>query len=151
MRTLYFDIDGTLILEEKNEPKSKLADGHFEVAVRRASFDRLICVGNFSRVVHLVKEIRSEYDAVGALLGICRGVFSDERWFRSVTSFVADPAKRFEHVDLTCDWWYVDDLAAEYVREASKEELFMTELGRRIFMPSPTGDGQDVLNWLGKI
>lgn len=122
MKILYFDIDGTFILEERSEPKSKLAGGQLEVAVRRARFDRLVCVGNFSCIVHLVKGSQPEYDALGVLFGICRGVFSDERWFGTVTSFVADPAKRFEYVDLSSDWWYVDDLAADYVRETNRED-----------------------------
>ena len=43
-RVLYFDIDGTLLTE--SEPKTALADGAFEQAVRAAGFDRLVCVGN---------------------------------------------------------------------------------------------------------
>jgi len=150
MKTLYFDVDGTVVLGDENRAKPNLAGGRLEAAVRRAGFERLVCVGKFSRVAHFLKEIRSDYDELGALFGICRGVFADEAWFRSVVSFITDSEHRFRHVDLTTDWWYVDDLAVRYIREEGREDVLMLEKGRRILIPSPTGDGQDILNWLSQ-
>src|SRR5215475_14010768 len=98
MKTLYFDIDGTVVRSDGSEPKPRLAGGNFEAAVRRAGFNRLVCVGNFTRAAHLMRKVRREYDQLGALFGLCRGTFADEAWFRSVTGLVSDPGNRFKHV-----------------------------------------------------
>ena len=149
MKTLYFDIDGTVLLEEEWEVKSALARGAFEAAVRRASFERLVCVGNAVRIAHTVKGMGIPYDALGVLLDICRGAFADEAWFRSATTLVDEPENRVASIDLTSDWWYVDDLASHYFRVAGLEEILETHRGGRVFAPDPMGDGEDVLQWLG--
>jgi hypothetical protein len=46
MKTLYFDIDGTVLNIGFGQPKSTLANGQLEAAVREAGFQRIICVGN---------------------------------------------------------------------------------------------------------
>ena len=51
MRILYFDIDGTLLLEDTIHAKSKLAEGRFEDAVRGAGLDKLVCVGTFVKLM----------------------------------------------------------------------------------------------------
>ena len=148
MKTLYFDVDGTVLLADQDEPKPCLASGRLEAAVRRAGFLKLVCVGNFCRIAGMIKEIGVEYDELGVLLGICRGVFTDAQWFRSVASLVRDPQHRTEHIDFSSDWWYLDDLAAQYLLEANQEHVLTIHQGRRVFMPSPIGDGQDILDWL---
>ncbi|HEX9154866.1 MAG TPA: hypothetical protein VF819_04835 [Nitrospira sp.] len=150
MKILYFDLDGTVVVGDEYRAKPSLAGGQLEGAVRRAGFQRLVCVGNLSRVAHLMKEIRCDYDELGMLFGICRGVFADEAWFRSVASFIPDPEHRFRHVDLATDWWYVDDLAPMYISQEGREDLLMLEEGRRILIPNPTGDGHDIMEWLNK-
>lgn len=148
MKTLYFDIDGTIILREGKGPKRCLADGKLEAAIRNAQFRRLVCVGNFAKIAGLLKGGGIEYDELAALLSICCGTFTDERWFRSVTTLVAEPEHRTQHINYSDDWWYVDDLAAEYLRAANQEDVLKLHQGSRICIPDPMGNGQDVIDWL---
>lgn len=149
MRTLYFDIDGTLLLGSFGAPKPALAGGAFERLVRGAGFERLVCVGN---VVQLVRTLeRSQpVDGLGMVLRVCQGVFEDEAWFRSVTTLIDDPAARARTVlaDGGADWRWIDDLAAHYCKEAGLAHAYREHAGARIFVPTSDGDGQDVAGWL---
>jgi hypothetical protein len=151
MRTLYFDIDGTVLLNDHAGAKACLANGGFEKAVRAAGIERLVCVGNFVDAVRIASKIQPTYDGVSALFGICLGVFSNEAWFRQNVFLIDDAERRAELVDLGADWWYVDDLAEHYFRTAGREDTFRSEEGRRIMVPTPNGDGRDVLEWLSMI
>jgi len=66
MRKLYFDIDGTVLVLDTGVPKAAMANGGFEIAVRRAGFDEIICVGNFVAVIRTVWTMKPEYDGAGA-------------------------------------------------------------------------------------
>jgi len=151
MRRLYFDIDGTLLVDDTGEPKPALAGGAFEAAVVRSGVEKLVCIGNFVDAARTAEEIEPSYDGLGVIFDICRGVFSDKSWFRSVTSLVEDPMNRANEVDLEEDWWYVDDLAEHYFQIAGRGEVFRLNIGRRILVPSPVGDGTDVVEWLNQI
>jgi hypothetical protein len=150
MKTLYFDIDGTILLSDQHDAKPCLANGRLEAAIRKAGFRKLVCVGNFSRIAEMLRGSGVEYDELAALLSICRGAFSDEPWFRAVTRLIANPEHRTGQIDFSSDWWYVDDLAAEYLRAANQEDVLRAHLGTRIFIPSRMGNGQDVIDWLDK-
>ena len=151
MRTLYFDINGTILGGDKAAVKRQLGDGQFEDAVRRAGFTRLVCVGNFGAIVHEIKELAPDYDEMGVLFRLCRGAFRDEAWLRATTVFAVDPSHRAAHIDFSGDWWYVDNLAQHYMQIAGKDEAFHTNLGHRICMPTPDGDGCDILQWLDTV
>lgn len=151
MRRLYFDVDGTLLRLYTTSAKPALAGGMFERAVREAGFDEIVCVGNYVTVVLALAELRSDFDSLGDIFGICAGVFEDEEWFRAHTRLVSNPDNRAAEIDLAADWWYVDDLAEKYFLHAGREDTFRSQAGRRIFSPSPEGDGQDVLDWLNAI
>ena len=151
MRTLYFDINGTILSGDKAAVKRQLGDGHLEEAVRRAEFTRLVCVGNFGTIAHEIKELAPDYDEIGVLFRLCRGAFRDDAWFRATTIFAADPSNRAAHIDFSEDWWYVDNLAKHYMQIAHKDEVFHSNLGHRIWMPTPDGDGRDILQWLNTI
>jgi hypothetical protein len=151
VRTLYFDIDGTLLLNDHAGAKTFLANGAFEEAVRAAEVDRLVCVGNFVDVVRIAATITPSYDGVSALFRICLGVFSNEAWFRENVTMADDAERRAELVDLRADWWYVDDLAEHYFRAAGRGDTFHRGAGKRIMVPTPNGDGRDVLEWLAEI
>ena len=148
MKTLYFDIDGTILLDDRNAVKAELGNGEFEAAVRSAGFLALVCVGNFGAIAHAVKELGVEYDELGVLFGLCCGAIQDETWLRSRTVLITDPQHRADFIDYTGDWWYVDDLARHYMESAGKTEIFKENLGKRICAPDPQGDGRDVLEWL---
>jgi len=151
MRTLYFDIDGTVLTLGSGEPKSALERGSLERTIREAKVDELVCVGNFVGVIRTVWTIQPEYDGLGAVFTLCRGVFEDEIWFRALTRLVVNPARRAAEVELREDWWYMDDQAEKYFRDADLVRVFREHHGRRILQPSPTGDGHDVLEWIHSI
>jgi hypothetical protein len=69
-------------------------------------------------------------------------------WLRSKVTFVPDPGNRVAHIDMSKDWWYVDDLAEYYMRLAGKADLFQEHVGGRVCAADPAGDGSDVLKWL---
>jgi hypothetical protein len=148
MKTLYFDIDGTILFNEKVGVKPALGKGRFEQAVRGAGFSQLVCVGSFATIAHMLSGLDPEYDSLAVLFTICRGAFQDESWLRSQTTLVADPANRVDYIDFDGDWWYVDDLAAHYMTLAGKADAFRANLGTRICVPEPMGEGVDILSWL---
>jgi hypothetical protein len=151
MRKLYFDIDGTILDLQTASAKPALLRGKFVRAVRAAGIEQLVCVGNYAGVVVEVQAKLKDYDALGAILELCGGVFTDEAWFRENTRLICDPERRAGEVDLDSDWWYLDDLAEKYFTEAGRAEVFRQQLGRRILAPAPEGDGEDVLDWLRAI
>ena len=148
MRRLYFDIDGTLLIEEKGIVKPHLADGAFEHAVRDAGFEQLVCVGNFVAALHAVNEVEPDHDGIGAIFNLCGSTFTDEAWFRSVCTLVNDPLDRAREIDLEANWWYLDDLAEYYCWKARREHVFKDHLNGRIMVPKAEGDGADILGWL---
>ncbi len=148
MKTLYFDIDGTILTPDQHDVKPCLAAGRLEAAIRKAKFQKLVCVGNFARIASTLRESGVAYDELAALFSLCRGAFCDEIWFRSVTSLVANPEHRTREINFSGDWWYVDDLAAAYLRAAKQEDLLTKHQGTRILIPNPTGNGHDVIDWL---
>ena len=134
MRQLYFDIDGTLLVGDTGEPKAALANGVFEKAVRKCAVDQLVCVGNFIDVICAIEKQDPSYDGMGAIFSICKGVFSNESWFRETTCLIGEPEYRAKKINLAADWWYVDDLAEYYFRVAEREAVFHSHNGGRIFM-----------------
>lgn len=150
MKTLYFDIDGTILLNDKNEVKADLGSGRFEAAVRKAGFSSLVCVGNFCAIANGVKELSVEYDELGVLFELCGGAFQDETWLRNNTVLINDPRNRADFIDYSSDWWYADDLARYYMEIVGKANIYQENIGGRIYVPSPNGDGKDLLEWLEK-
>ena len=151
MRTLYFDLDGTLIGQRTGRPKPALVGGRFEDAVRGAAFETIVCVGSFVGVIHELASVRRDYDGPGAILDLCAGTFRDAAWFRRALRLVGDPWNRAAEIPLDGDWWYVDDLAQAFLSRAGRDDVFRAELGRRICAPQPDGDGSDILTWLDRI
>jgi hypothetical protein len=151
VRKLYFDIDGTILDLESGNLKPVLGGGRLGRAIRDARIGKLICVGNFVEVIRTLWTVNPGYDGLGSIFELCRGAFDDEAWFRAHTALVERPASRAAEVELTEDWWYMDDLAETYFAECGRTSVYLKHLGGRILRPSPTGDGQDVLDWLRAI
>lgn len=149
MRTLYFDIDGTLLLGSFGAPKPALAGGAFERLVRAAGFERLVCVGNVVAIVRTL-ERSAPVDGLGMVLRVCQGVFEDEGWFRSVTTLIDDPAERARTAVGSSgrDWFWCDDLAEHYCEQAALGASYREHAGTRILAPTPDGDGRDLAEWL---
>jgi hypothetical protein len=151
MKTLYFDIDGTILSIDRGEAKSYLRDGALERTVRRTGFTHLVCVGNIGIVASEVESLGVEYDAIGVVFKLCDSAFVDESWFRSVTRMIADPANRAHYIDYSSNWWYLDDLAASYLQKAGRLEELRELVCDRVFMPNPRGNGMGVIDWLKAI
>ena len=148
MKTLYFDIDGTVLLDNQQAVKPRLGQGEFETAIRSAGFNRMVCVGNFCRIAALAAELIPNYPKYDVLMNLCRGALLDADWVRRRTTFVEDAETRAAFIDLSGDWWYLDDLAAHYCQLAGMTKVYTANIGTRICAPAPRGDGADVLEWL---
>lgn len=61
-----------------------------------------------------------------------------------------DSDHRCKHIDLTSDWYYVDDWADKFFPEQHGEALYLQQLGSRILLADPHGSGEDILEWLDK-
>ena len=151
MRTLYFDLSGTLVDIGTGTSKAALTAGRFGDAVRRAGFGSIVCVGTMAGIIRQRAASRPEYYAAGVILRLCPDVFRDEEWFRQALGLVHDPARRGAEILLDSDWWYVDDQADAYLARVGREHVLRAERGRRICVPEPDGDGTDILEWLGSI
>jgi len=148
VRTLFFDLDGTVVALEEGTVKPRLAGGAFERAIRRAAFDRLVCVGSAVALIAYVEGLKIHADGHQMIFDLCLGAFEDKSWFVSVCSWIAAPKERGSVIDDVGDWWYVDDLAQRYLEQAGKHSLFELHNGGRILVPDANGDGQDVRDWL---
>jgi hypothetical protein len=146
MKTLYFDINGTIVHEYKCKPA--LVNGRFEEAILQAGFRRLVCMSNALSIVQLSEEMGQDPDYLDAIFDLCWGAFRDRAWFREVTTLVSHPECRVRFIDFAGDWWYLDDLAKEYLDREKSSNLFDEHYGKRILAPEPTSDGTEILRWL---
>ena len=151
LRHLYFDIDGTVLREDRRQVKPALENGRFQQLVERGGFDRVLCVSNMIQTIDLARAAGATVDGLEIVYRYCDGAFSDETWVRERVRLIADPENRVEAVDFASDWWYVDDLAAYYFRQAGRSSVYREQLGRRVCEPSNCGDGQDVAAWLESV
>ena len=146
MKTLYFDIDGTLVA--KGAAKPRLAGGAFERAVRKAGFAHLICVSQLCVSIRGMAALRPNGDEHAMLMEVCRGVFSDPDWFRRTVQLTSAPESRVGSIDMSGDWWYADDLADRYFAQEGREDEYKEHLGKRVYQAQTHGDGQGILEWL---
>lgn len=146
-RTLYFDLDGTIIHGDFGTVKPSLADGQLESAIRAAGFERLVCVANMCTIVTTLIEAGREVDGHEMILRLSQGAFRDEDWFRSSTTLIPDGSRRARYIDFSGDWWWVDDRALFFLdREGLAHHA--DQEGRRLMVPQPDGDGSDIISWL---
>ena len=146
MKTRYFDINGTIVREY--QCKSTLANGAFEQAVRDAGFGRLVCMSNVQKFGSLLAEMGHAADSLAISFDMCWGAFRDVGWFRRVTTLVPDPDHRARYIDVASDWWYLDDLAENFLEKDGKSSLFAENIGTRILAPQPNSDGTEILDWI---
>jgi hypothetical protein len=151
VKTLFFDLDGTVIVLDEGTVKPRLAGGAFERAIRNAGFEQLVCVGNAVAIIGHLEGLKMKPDGHQMIFDLCFGAFEDKRWFASVCSWIAEPRDRGRIITGLGDWWYVDDLAREYLEEAGKHSLFELHNGGRILVPDASGDGQEMLDWIGTV
>jgi len=118
MKTLYIDIDGHPIVDQHDVSLSRKWRLEVEIRSGFASW--------FASATSLGLPACYERAALSTMnwrpFSICRGAFCDQIWLRSVASLVAPEHWTREH-RCSGDWWYVDDLAAEYLHAANQEDL----------------------------
>ena len=151
-RVLYFDIDGVL-LNLREEVKHLLRDGALERELKQLSFSSLVCVSDWAEASHDQLPRASVKRRGSWIRRACtlQGVFPDESWFLGRLHLAEDAGSRCRIIEMTKDWYYVDDWAREFLGKEFGDELYQREKGRRVLMPDPDGDGSDVLDWLLKI
>jgi hypothetical protein len=147
-RTLYFDLDGTIVHAAFGQVKPHLADGRLEGAIRAAGFERLVCVANMCTIVSTLIALGREVDGHDMVYRLCQGAFRDEAWFRSRTTLIPDGSRRARYIDFGGDWWWVDDRAMHFLEAEGLGSHADGNLGRRLMIPQPDGDGSDVMEWL---
>lgn len=151
-RVLYFDIDGVL-LTLGEEVKSSLADGALERELKRLRFSSLVCVSDWVEASREKMPGASVRQRGSWIRSTCKlqAVFPDEDWFLEHLHLAEDTANRGQSIDMTRDWYYLDDWAREFLGREFGDDLYRREAGRRILMPDPGGDGRDILEWLLKV
>ncbi|MGB0835756.1 MAG: hypothetical protein ACPGR2_14690 [Psychrobium sp.] len=148
MKTLYFDIDGVLLCYDDNQ-RPILANGALENRLKRFNFNKLVCVSGWSDIVN--SGMKSERQQKQAIYKLLNEIFLDEDWFLNHLELVYDTDTRCQHIDLTSDWYYMDDWADKFFIEYFDKSLYEQALGRRILLVNPHGDGSDILTWLDAI
>lgn len=146
VKALYFDINGTIV--RQNQCKPALVDGAFEQAVRDAGFGRLVCMSNVQKFGSLLVEMGHAADSLAISFDMCWGAFRDVGWFRRITTLVPDPEHRALYIDVDSDWWYLDDLAEDFLAKDGKWSLFAENIGTRILAPQSNSDGIEILDGL---
>ena len=161
-RVLYWDIDGTIIDQSIDEAvKPALAGGVFQSWIEAAGFDHTICVSG--RATMARDALFRPYEIAAGMSPEQEEVCMRSVWetvydaFPSFEAFAQLTRLRYENddrgqaIDLTEDWYYLDDLADHFFIKAYGERVFEEELGRRILMCDPEGDGSDIIAWLRSI
>ena len=149
-RVLYFDIDGVLV-DYEDRPKSALLGGIFERAVREAGFEQLVCVSGWAAMAAAPVLKIPPRDQGGWLYQRIAGLFPSRDWFLEHLVLCEDPDRRGWSIDVSADWYYVDDWADKFFPAAHGPTLYAAELGRRICLANAHGDGSDVLAWVRRI
>jgi len=105
-------------------------------------------VSNIQNTVSYLANMGQTTDTLGIIFDLCWGAFCDRMWFLQVTALVPDPEHRVRSIDFAGDWWYLDDLAEEYLAREGMSKLFRQCQRRRVLAPDPTSDGNEILDWL---
>ncbi len=149
-RILYFDIDGVL-LDYQDNIKAALDGGALERALKAARIDRLICVSGWADMSRETVLDIPLAERPGWVYRKFSSLIPDRRWCLERLELGSDTDHRGRLIDLTTDWYYVDDWADKFFIEANGPAAFAQWRGRRILMADPFGDGTDVLRWLARI
>jgi len=125
-----------------------LLNGQLEAALKAADFDFIACVSGWSDIfadpvmrLDFAQRKEAMYQKLAPL-------FPDKEWFMDKIILVQDTDHRCQYIDLKADWYYIDDWADKFFKEAHGEALYQQELGKRILLCDHKRDGSDVLQWL---
>jgi len=150
MRILYFDIDGVFLSYEE-EQRPILAGGAFQDRLKTLGFSRLVCVSGWSDIINSGLLKNPEREQKLTIHSMLKDIFPDEEWFLSRLVLAYDTDHRCKHIDLSENWFYIDDWAEKFFQEQFGEQLYKREIGRRILLVDPHSDGGDILRWLDTV
>ena len=149
-RILYFDIDG-VFLSYDDKPKSMLIGDVLQDKLLSIGFDQLVCVSGYSDMVNAEVNRFPKQEQKEIIHHMLKEIFSDKEWFLHRLVLVYETDDRCKHIDLLHDWYYVDDWADQYFPKYHGEKLYIAELGKRILLANPHGNGEDILEWIDNI
>jgi hypothetical protein len=150
-KLLYFDIDKTILAGSTRAVKKNLQNGQLELKIKENNFDKIFCVGNVNKIFNGLEEMGQHVESVEIIYTLCFDAFTDFEWFLSNVCCTKESEHRIKQIQFTQDWWYMDSLADKYFKKVGKNEILNRQEGKRILIPTPEGDGQDILNWFDTI
>lgn len=154
MRILYFDIDG-VINNYEDRTKPMLAEGRLQKLLNQKGFTRLVCVSGWATMIR--DSVRNPYlkpslsQQVESLRTVIADAFPDAVDFQSRCELRFENDTRARHIDLTRDWYYIDDWAKEFFEKTHGTGSFDMYSQTRILMCDPFGDGSDILDFLNTL
>jgi hypothetical protein len=150
-KSLYFDIDGTILDGSTKAVKKNLQNGQLELKIKEGNFEKIVCVGNVNDIFQGLEDMGQHVDNIEIVYTLCFDAFTDFDWFVSSICCLKPPDQRIKQIDFSGDWWYLDDQADKYLKKSGKNEILKQHKGKRILIPNPGGDGHDIISWLESI
>ena len=117
MKTLYFDIDGT-INDYHDVTKRRLSDGTLQKLLIRKGFERLVCVSGWTTMIRDAS--RNPYfrptmeQQIETLRQVIVEAFPDKEDFHARCKLEFENDQRGRHINLAEDFYYLDDWAKEF-------------------------------------
>ena len=91
---------------------------------------------------------KSEHEQKIMIHSMLNEIFPQKEWFLNrLGANPHDTDHRCKHINLADDWFYIDDWADQFFSDHFSEQLYRQELGKRILLVNPHGDGSDILHW----
>jgi hypothetical protein len=146
-KSLYFAIDGTILDASTKVVKKNLQNGVLELKIREAHFEKIFCVGNVNNIFTGLEQLGQHIEKAEIVYTLCFDAFTDFDWFVNTVCCSNDPDQGINQIDFTGDWWYMDDFAVRYLQKSGKDDILKKEKGKRIIVPDPIGNGQDIIKW----
>ena len=144
---LYFAIDGTILDGSTKAVKKNLQNGVLELKIREANFENTFCVGNVNNIFKGLEQMGQHVENAEIVFTLCFNAFTNFDWFINTVCCSKNPDQEINQIDFTADWWYMDDLAERYLKKIGKNDILKEEKGKRILIPDPVGNGQDIITW----
>lgn len=152
-RVLYFDIDGT-INDYEDVVKPCFRNGQLQGLLEELGFERLVCVSGWSTMVRdaaAMQKWRKTPASTAELIETVRqaiaDAFPDQELFLKRCELRFENDARCDHIDLACNWFYIDDWANEFAAKRWGTSL-PEAIGTRIHHCDPFGDGSDIVEFL---
>ncbi|WP_419535809.1 hypothetical protein [Endozoicomonas sp.] len=144
---LYFDIDGVL-LNYDDEPKTMLLDGRLQTRLKALNLDRLVCVSGWSDIVNSDVPPKPQSIQKERIYDLLKAIFTDRAWFLYRLQLQYNTDQRCQYINLTGNWFYMDDWADQFFTDAYGSKAYSQHLGQRVLLVDPHAAGEDILSWL---